>query len=53
MTEETEQEAAYVCVRCRRDVSLNPIKDRIVCPKCSERVILKKRPKTPKRVVAR
>lgn len=43
----------YICLNCKNEIDLDPTKDRILCPKCSGRVILKKRPEIAKKVIAR
>lgn len=37
----------YTCVNCETDVELDPVTDKIICPKCSHRVLLKKRSEDP------
>ncbi|MFB6199471.1 MAG: DNA-directed RNA polymerase subunit P [Candidatus Nanohaloarchaea archaeon] len=39
--------AGYVCVKCEEEVELDPVNDKIICPNCSHRVLLKKRPEDP------
>ena len=43
----------YKCARCDSEIDINPVKEKIICPECSGRVILKKRPKQKKTVKAR
>jgi len=43
---------AYVCVNCEEEVELDPVDEKIICPKCSHRVLLKKRPETPQKIEA-
>lgn len=51
--EETEEQGkGYVCVNCETEVEVDPVEDKIICPKCSHRVLLKKRPEQPKTVDA-
>lgn len=54
MTEDEEGDGAkgYKCVNCETEVELDPVTDKIICPKCSHRVLLKKRPEQPKTVEA-
>ncbi|WP_414838269.1 DNA-directed RNA polymerase subunit P [Candidatus Nanosalina sp. VS9-1] len=44
--------AAYICVNCETEVDLEPIDEKVICPKCSHRVLFKKRPETPSKVEA-
>lgn len=56
MPEEGEEKGAktgYVCVSCEEEVEINPVEDKIICPSCSHRVLLKKRPEQDKTVKAR
>jgi DNA-directed RNA polymerase subunit RPC12/RpoP len=63
--EETEQETVeheaeesesgykgYKCVKCEQEVEINPVEEKIICPKCSHRVLLKMRSDNPKKVEA-
>lgn len=50
--EQHKQEEGYVCVNCETEVEVDPVEDKIICPKCSHRVLLKKRPEQPKTVEA-
>jgi DNA-directed RNA polymerase subunit RPC12/RpoP len=50
--EEVEQGKGYVCVNCETEVDVDPVEDKIICPKCSHRVLLKKRAEQPKTVDA-
>ena len=50
--EEREQGKGYVCVNCETEVEVDPVEDKIICPKCSHRVLLKKRPEKPKTLEA-
>jgi DNA-directed RNA polymerase subunit RPC12/RpoP len=34
----------YKCVNCETEVEVDPVDDKIICPKCSHRVLMKKRP---------
>ncbi|MFB6181219.1 MAG: DNA-directed RNA polymerase subunit P [Candidatus Nanohalobium sp.] len=43
---------SYVCVNCEEEVELNPVEEKVICPKCSHRVLLKKRPDDPDTVQA-
>jgi len=45
--------AGYICVKCESEIDINPVKEKIICPECSGRIILKKRPKAKKTVKAR
>jgi DNA-directed RNA polymerase subunit RPC12/RpoP len=38
---------SYVCVNCEEEVDIDPVNEKIICPKCSHRVLLKKRPDDP------
>lgn len=40
----------YVCLKCRKEFDLE---DRVRCPYCGFRIIVKSRPRFRKRVVAR
>ncbi len=44
--------AGYVCVDCEEEVDIDPVNDKIICPNCSHRVLLKKRPEDPDTVDA-
>jgi len=33
----------YKCVNCEADVEVDPVDDKIICPKCSHRVLMKKK----------
>lgn len=51
--EEQEQEInGYKCVNCETEVEVDPVDDKIICPKCSHRVLMKKRPENPVTVEA-
>ncbi|PSH02327.1 MAG: DNA-directed RNA polymerase subunit P [Nanohaloarchaea archaeon QH_8_44_6] len=43
---------SYVCVNCEQEVEINPVEEKVICPKCSHRVLLKKRPDDPDTVKA-
>jgi len=46
--EEQETEVnGYKCVNCETEVEVDPVDDKIICPKCSHRVLMKKRPENP------
>lgn len=45
--------AGYVCVECENEVDIDPVEDKIICPKCSHRVLLKKRPEDSDTVKAK
>jgi DNA-directed RNA polymerase subunit RPC12/RpoP len=51
--EDEEVKTGYVCVSCEEEVEINPVEDKIICPSCSHRVLLKKRPEQGKTVKAR
>ena len=36
----------YKCLKCGKDVELKQVKEKIRCPYCGFRVVMKKRPKT-------
>lgn len=42
----------FVCVKCEEEVDLDPVEEKIICPKCSHRVLLKKSPETAREVEA-
>ncbi|MFB6208993.1 MAG: DNA-directed RNA polymerase subunit P [Candidatus Nanohaloarchaea archaeon] len=42
----------FVCVECEEQVELDPVDDKIICPSCSHRVLLKKRPEDTDHVEA-
>jgi DNA-directed RNA polymerase subunit P len=42
----------YKCLNCGKDIELKQVKDKIRCPYCGYRVIIKKVPKTLKKVKA-
>ncbi len=43
---------AYICIKCEKEVELDPRTERIICPNCSGRILLKKRPEIAKTVKA-
>jgi DNA-directed RNA polymerase subunit RPC12/RpoP len=43
----------YVCTKCEEEVDMDPVDDKIICPHCSNRAVLKKRPETPRELKAR
>lgn len=43
---------SFVCVKCEEEVDLEPIKEKVICPVCSHRVLYKKRPEKPNKVKA-
>jgi DNA-directed RNA polymerase subunit RPC12/RpoP len=43
----------YVCTKCEEDVDMDPVNEKIICPYCSNRGVLKKRPETPNELKAR
>lgn len=44
---------SFICEKCENELDLDPINDKIVCPHCSNRIIMKERPETVKKVKAR
>lgn len=50
--EESTGPTGYVCVKCEEEVEVDPVEDKIICPSCSHRVLLKKRPEQGKTVEA-
>jgi DNA-directed RNA polymerase subunit RPC12/RpoP len=42
----------YKCVKCEQEVEIDPVEEKIICPKCSHRVLLKMRSDNPKKVEA-
>lgn len=51
--EESEDQAAgYKCVKCEQEVTINPVEEKIICPKCSHRVLFKLRSNDSQRVEA-
>lgn len=48
--DEEEIKTGYICVSCEEEVEINPVEDKIICPSCSHRVLLKKRPEQGKTV---
>ncbi len=45
--------AGYKCVNCESEVELDPVSEKIICPECSHRVLLKRRPEDPNTVEAK
>jgi len=43
---------AYRCVKCEEEVDIDPVNEKVICPKCSHRVLLKMRPESTDRVEA-
>jgi DNA-directed RNA polymerase subunit RPC12/RpoP len=37
----------YVCVNCEQEVDIDPVSEKIICPKCSHRVLFKRRSDDP------
>jgi len=44
--------AGYVCVNCEEEVDIDPVEEKVICPNCSHRVLMKARPEDPDRVEA-
>lgn len=49
---EHEEVGGYRCVKCEEEVQINPVEEKIICPKCSHRVLFKTRSENPERVEA-
>jgi len=45
--EQDSEPTGYKCVNCETEVEVDPVEDKIICPKCSHRVLMKKRPENP------
>ncbi len=45
--------AGYICAKCEKEIEIDPKVDRIICPNCSGRILLKKRPEIAKTIKAR
>ncbi|MDY6777438.1 MAG: DNA-directed RNA polymerase subunit P [Candidatus Nanohaloarchaea archaeon] len=45
--------AGYICAECEEEIDVDPVNEKIICPQCSGRMILKKRPEESKTVKAR
>lgn len=43
---------AYKCVKCEEEVDIDPVNEKVICPMCSHRVLLKMRPEDTDRVEA-
>jgi DNA-directed RNA polymerase subunit RPC12/RpoP len=43
---------AYKCVKCEEEVDIDPVNEKVICPKCSHRVLLKMRSEDTTRVEA-
>jgi len=43
----------YVCTKCEEEVDIDPVGEKIICPHCSGRSVLKKRSDEAKHVTAR
>lgn len=43
----------YVCTKCENEVDIDPLGDKIICPHCSGRAVLKTRSDEAKTVTAR
>lgn len=43
----------YVCTRCEEEVDIDPVGEKIICPHCSGRGVLKKRSGEAQHVTAR
>jgi DNA-directed RNA polymerase subunit P len=43
----------YRCVNCSKNIELEQVKDKIRCPFCGYRIIIKERPRTINRVQAK
>ena len=42
----------YGGVKCEEEVEIDPVEEKVICPKCSHRVLMKKRPEDPDTVKA-
>lgn len=45
--------SGYVCAKCEEEIDVDPVNEKIICPVCSSRVILKQRPEEKTTVKAR
>lgn len=43
----------YVCTKCEESVEMDPVNEKIICPHCSGRSVLKQRSEEVKHVKAR
>ncbi|MBI4015916.1 MAG: DNA-directed RNA polymerase subunit P [Candidatus Aenigmarchaeota archaeon] len=43
----------YKCVSCMKSIEFDNLKEKIRCPYCGYRIIVKERPKTVRKVLAR
>jgi DNA-directed RNA polymerase subunit RPC12/RpoP len=48
-----EQEHPYICTNCETEIHLNATNNKIICPKCSNRSVLKQRPDNQRHLKAR
>jgi len=42
----------YKCLKCKKEIKFEGMKERIRCPFCGYRILYKERPKTPTKVKA-
>lgn len=42
----------YKCVKCESEVDIDPVEEKIICPVCSHRVLMKLRADQPEKVEA-
>jgi len=52
MVDDVTETKGYKCVKCEEEVQINPVEEKIICPKCSHRVLFKMRADQPKKVEA-
>ena len=43
----------YICLSCKKEIDFESIRDKIRCPYCGYKVVMKKRPKTMTKVPAK
>ncbi|MBR9682105.1 MAG: DNA-directed RNA polymerase subunit P [Candidatus Aenigmarchaeota archaeon] len=43
----------YICLSCKKEIEFDEIRDKIRCPYCGYKVIMKQRPKTITKVPAK
>jgi len=43
----------YKCLKCEKEIDLDQVKEKIRCPFCGYRIVMKVRPKTTSKVLAR
>ena len=43
----------YKCLKCKKDIEMEQVKEKVRCPFCGYRIVMKTRPKNIVKVLAR